>query len=85
MIRWEIARRETAQHPDILRSPETGRRHGTAFPNIPLLFMGEEYGEEAPFLYFMSHSDPALIEAIRQGRRKGFAPFLAGGPPDPSE
>ena len=45
-------------------------------PNIPLLFMGEEYGEEAPFLYFVSHSDPALIEAIRQGRKKGSRLFL---------
>lgn len=30
-------------------------------PCPPLLFMGEEYGETAPFLYFISHSDPALI------------------------
>ncbi|NIS72200.1 MAG: malto-oligosyltrehalose trehalohydrolase [Proteobacteria bacterium] len=44
-------------------------------PFIPLLFMGEEYGETAPFPYFVSHSDPALIEAIREGRRKEFAAF----------
>ena len=31
-------------------------------PFVPLLFMGEEYGETAPFPYFVSHSDPALIE-----------------------
>ncbi|KTC68349.1 Malto-oligosyltrehalose trehalohydrolase [Legionella birminghamensis] len=42
-------------------------------PFIPLLFMGEEYGEPAPFLYFISHSDPKLIEAVRQGRRREFA------------
>lgn len=44
-------------------------------PNIPLLFMGEEYGETAPFQYFIEHGDPALVEAVRQGRRREFAPF----------
>ena len=42
-------------------------------PNIPLLFMGEEYGETAPFQYFIDHSDPNLVEAVRQGRRADFA------------
>lgn len=40
---------------------------------IPLLFMGEEYAEDAPFLYFVSHSDPALIKAVREGRCKEFS------------
>jgi maltooligosyltrehalose trehalohydrolase len=44
-------------------------------PNIPLLFMGEEYGEEAPFQYFVSHSDPELIEAVRKGRKEEFSAF----------
>ncbi len=44
-------------------------------PNIPLLFMGEEYGETAPFQYFIEHGDPDLVEAVRQGRRREFAPF----------
>jgi len=53
-------------------------------PFIPLLFMGEEYGEKAPFLYFVSHSDPGLIEAVRQGRREEFSAFQwRGDPPDP--
>ena len=39
-------------------------------PYIPLLFMGEEYGETAPFLYFIEHGDPALVEAVRAGRRR---------------
>ena len=42
-------------------------------PFIPLMFMGEEYGDPAPFQYFTSHSDPSLVEAIREGRRKLFA------------
>jgi maltooligosyltrehalose trehalohydrolase len=41
-------------------------------PNIPLLFMGEEYGETAPFPYFVDHSDPALIDAVRVGRAQEF-------------
>ncbi len=41
-------------------------------PYIPLLFMGEEYGETAPFLYFISHQDEALIEAVRKGRCHDF-------------
>lgn len=44
-------------------------------PFIPLLFMGEEYGETAPFQYFTSHSGPDLIEAVRRGRREEFASF----------
>jgi len=53
-------------------------------PYIPLLFMGEEYGETAPFLYFVSHSDPGLIEAVRKGRREEFGAFSwKGEPSDP--
>lgn len=44
-------------------------------PFIPLLFMGEEYGESAPFQYFTSHGDPRLIEAVRRGRREEFLVF----------
>ncbi len=55
-------------------------------PNLPLLFMGEEYGETAPFPYFVSYSDPGLIEGTRRGRREEFARFLwRGEPPDPQE
>jgi maltooligosyltrehalose trehalohydrolase len=53
-------------------------------PYIPLLFMGEEYGELARFPYFVSHGDQALIEAVRRGRREEFARFTWGGDiPDP--
>lgn len=54
-------------------------------PNIPLLFMGEEYGETAPFQYFIEHGDSDLIEAVRQGRRREFAHFgwKAEDIPDP--
>jgi maltooligosyltrehalose trehalohydrolase len=53
-------------------------------PYVPLLFMGEEHGETNPFLYFVSHGDPGLIEAVRHGRREEFAAFAwAGDVPDP--
>lgn len=41
-------------------------------PFTPMLFMGEEYGETAPFLYFTDHGDPGLAEAVRRGRREEF-------------
>ena len=44
-------------------------------PFVPMLFMGEEYGETAPFLYFTSHEDADLIAAVRKGRREEFAHF----------
>jgi maltooligosyltrehalose trehalohydrolase len=53
-------------------------------PYVPLLFMGEEYGETRPFLYFVSHGDPELVEAVRRGRRNEFRHFdWAGEVPDP--
>jgi maltooligosyltrehalose trehalohydrolase len=55
-------------------------------PNIPLLFMGEEYGETAPFLYFASHTDPVLAQSVREGRRREFAQFVGGEEiPDPQD
>jgi maltooligosyltrehalose trehalohydrolase len=44
-------------------------------PYLPLLFMGEEYGEENPFPFFCSFGDRHLIENVRKGRRRdyGFA------------
>ena len=53
-------------------------------PFSPLLFMGEEYGETAPFLFFISHGDPGLARAVRRGRRDELAAFgWPGTPPDP--
>ena len=53
-------------------------------PFLPLLFMGEEYGEMAPFPYFVSHSDRELIEAVRMGRGNEFKEFKwEGSLPDP--
>jgi maltooligosyltrehalose trehalohydrolase len=61
-------------------------------PNVPMLFMGEEWGERAPFLYFTSHMDAELGRAVRRGRleeynslirEEGGAESTVGGFSDP--
>jgi maltooligosyltrehalose trehalohydrolase len=53
-------------------------------PALPLYFQGEEWGAKEPFLYFVSHSDPQLAEAVRKGRREEFKAFAwQGEVPDP--
>ncbi len=53
-------------------------------PYTPLMFMGEEYGETNPFLYFVDHGDDRLVDAVRQGRREEFESFGWGADvPDP--
>jgi maltooligosyltrehalose trehalohydrolase len=44
-------------------------------PYIPMLFMGEEYGEQNPFLFFTSYKDKDLIEAVRKGRKEQLSRF----------
>lgn len=54
-------------------------------PYLPLLFMGEEWAEPHPFLYFISHTEEELVAAVRKGRREEFAAFHAQGEaPDPA-
>lgn len=53
-------------------------------PYLPMLFMGEEYAEPNPFLYFVSHTDKELADAVRKGRKAEFAAFHSQGEaPDP--
>ncbi|HET6869513.1 MAG TPA: malto-oligosyltrehalose trehalohydrolase, partial [Solirubrobacteraceae bacterium] len=57
-------------------------------PFIPLVFMGEEYGEDAPFQFFTDHIDPLIADATRDGRRAEFASFTsftAEEIPDPQD
>jgi maltooligosyltrehalose trehalohydrolase len=46
-------------------------------PFTPMLFMGEEYGERAPFQFFSDHIDKRIAKATREGRRREFAAFAA--------
>ena len=71
------------------RLPETARPLA-AFctllaPFTPMLFMGEEYGERAPFQFFSDHIDKKIATATREGRRREFAAFAQFGAeiPDP--
>ena len=53
-------------------------------PYIPLIFMGQEYNENNPFLYFVSFNDQNLIDAVRKGRKEEFLSFQwKDGIPDP--
>ncbi|MCU1308266.1 MAG: Malto-oligosyltrehalose trehalohydrolase [Acidobacteriaceae bacterium] len=56
-------------------------------PHTPLLFMGEEFDETAPFQFFTSFGDPVLAEAVRNGRREEFKKFagLWSEVPDPQD
>ena len=57
-------------------------------PYTPMLFMGEEYGERAPFQFFTDHIDEEIAIATREGRRREFASFahFAGEEvPDPQD
>jgi maltooligosyltrehalose trehalohydrolase len=56
-------------------------------PFVPLLFMGEEYGEPAPFQFFSDHIDEEIAVATRNGRREEFAAFaeFEGEIPDPQD
>jgi len=61
------------------RLPERARRLA-AFcvllsPYTPMLFMGEEDGEPAPFQFFTDHIDEKIAVATREGRRREFAAF----------
>jgi len=61
------------------RLPEDALRVAAAVtlfsPCTPLLFMGEERFESAPFQFFTDHVDPEIAEATREGRRREFEDF----------
>jgi maltooligosyltrehalose trehalohydrolase len=49
-------------------------------PSIPLIFMGEEYGETARFQFFSSFLDRNLAEAVRKGRTEEMTRWDYRGP-----
>ena len=55
-------------------------------PFVPLLFQGEEWGAQTPFLYFTDHEDPDLGRRVAEGRSREFSAFRwQGAVPDPQE
>ena len=74
----QVGNRAVGDRLDTLVSPAQRRLAAALLllsPYVPLMFMGEEYGERRPFLYFVSHTDPELVRAVREGRRKEFESF----------
>ncbi|MDN5375494.1 MAG: maltooligosyltrehalose trehalohydrolase [Thermacetogenium sp.] len=54
-------------------------------PYVPLIFMGEEYGEKNPFLFFTDYQDPELKRNISLGRKEEFKKFGWQEIPDPQD
>jgi maltooligosyltrehalose trehalohydrolase len=83
----QIGNRALGERLDVLLEPPARRLAASLLllaPHLPLLFMGEEYGEANPFLFFCSFGDPQLVQNVRAGRRREFAAFAwKGEVPDP--
>jgi maltooligosyltrehalose trehalohydrolase len=83
----QVGNRLKGERLSVLAPPEALKAAAAAVllsPHLPLLFMGEEYGETAPFLFFVHFGDPGLVEAVRKGRASEFAAFnWEERPPDP--
>ena len=79
-----VGNRAMGERTGVLLTPAM-QRLSAAFmllsPYLPLIFMGEEYGETNPFLFFCSFEDRVLIENVRVGRRRDYD--LIGDIPDP--
>lgn len=83
----QVGNRLTGDRISTLSDPASGRLAAACMflaPYIPLLFMGEEYAEENPFLFFADYGDAALRDAVREGRKREFNFLETGGEvPDP--
>lgn len=80
----QIGNRAFGERLSALMSPESYRAASLLLlflPMTPLLFMGQEWGSRAPFLYFTDHEQP-LGELVREGRRREFAGFPAFADPE---
>ena len=85
----QIGNRVLGERSSVLVSFEMQKLMAAAVicaPFLPMLFMGEEWGETNPFLYFIDHTDPDLVESVRKGRKDEFAAMHASGlAPDPKD
>ena len=85
----QVGNRMLGERTSVLASFEMQKLMAAAVmvsPFLPMLFMGEEWSEPNPFLYFVSHTDKELAEAVRKGRKEEFASFHAEGEaPDPMD
>jgi maltooligosyltrehalose trehalohydrolase len=85
----QVGNRATGDRFGTLLDPARQRLAGSLLllsPYLPLLFMGEEYGETRPFPFFCSFGDPTLVQNVREGRHREFAAFTwQGEVPDPQD
>jgi len=85
----QIANADAGKRLSSLLTPEQQKLAAVILicaPNLPMLFMGEEFGASAPFNYFTSFTDPELARAVSEGRRREYGPFFVDRAfPDPQE
>src|SRR5262249_46950288 len=84
----QVGNRARGDRLNVLLGPPAKQRLAAGLlllaPYLPLVFMGEEYGEENPFPFFCSFCDPQLVQAVREGRKREFDAFAwQGEVPDP--
>lgn len=91
-ITYSLTHDQVGNRPAGDRPALTAAQHRLAaamialLPSTPMLFMGQEYGDPAPFPFFVDHGDPDILEATRRGRRDEFAHADWGGEvPDPGD
>ena len=80
----QIGNRAFGERLSVLASPEAMRALASVYllsPQIPMLFMGEEWGAQQPFLFFCDYKGD-LAEAVRNGRREEFSHFPAFADPE---
>ena len=73
----QIGNRAFGERLNALAPPEAIRALASVYllaPQTPMLFMGEEWGAEQPFLFFCDFQGE-LAEAVRKGRREEFSRF----------
>jgi maltooligosyltrehalose trehalohydrolase len=73
----QIGNRAFGERLNMLAPPETIRALASVYllaPQIPMVFMGEEWGAAQPFLFFCDYHGE-LAEAVRKGRREEFSRF----------
>jgi maltooligosyltrehalose trehalohydrolase len=81
----QIGNRAFGERLNSLAPPEAIRALAGVYllaPQIPMLFMGEEWGAKQPFLFFCDF-DGKLAEAVRKGRREEFSRFPEFADPEP--
>ncbi len=85
----QVGNRALGERLNHIVSSDVARKAAAALlllaPHTPLLFMGQEYDESAPFQFFTSFTDPALGEAVRKGRREEFKDFTWDEVPNPQD